>query len=412
MKKCIYIILIFTFLQSCVEPFEAETQQFENALVIDARLTDEEKQHVVLLSRARPFEEGDFSAEQNAMVKITDNKGNIYEFNEVELGRYVSESTFSAQQNRSYQLSILTSDLRSYSSESVTTPESEEIENLYVERETNDIGEQGVSVYLDNTSVSIKYFRFEYEETYKIIAPNYEPFEFEVLYYVACDPSRFYEVGLKPIVDERRVCFASQKSVEIMQASTAQLSNNELSRFQIRFIDRENYIMSHRYSILIRQYAHNVDAHSYYEDLNNFSSSESVFSEIQSGFLAGNITSENTDENVLGYFEVASVDEQRLYFNYDDLFPDEPLPPYAFNCSNVGNPPIVSLGYHCHGPFECDGDCQSPLIEAVRAETIVFHSENENPTAEVPGPYFTLPSPCGDCTKLGSNAVPDFWTED
>lgn len=397
----------------CVEPFAATTQEFENALVIDARLTDEEKQHVVLLSRARPFEEDDSAAEQNASVSITDDMGNSYAFSEIESGEYKSDAVFSAQQNRSYQLSIVTSDQQSYSSAMETTPEKVGIDNLYFEREVNDTGEEGVSIYLDNSSANAKYFRYEYEETYKIIAPNYDPFEFEVLYYVACDPQRWYEVGIKPRMEQKRVCYASQKSLEIMQASTNQLANNELSRFQVRFIDRENYIMSHRYSILVKQFTQNINAHSYFENLNNFSSSERVFTDIQPGFLAGNITSNtNDDTKVLGYFEVASVDEQRIYFNYEDLFADEPLPPYAIKCSNVGNPQLISRGYHCDGPFVCDGDCDSPLIEAILAEIVVFASENEGYPEDFSGaPYLTLPSPCGDCTKLGSNIVPDFWEE-
>lgn len=411
MKKYCYIILSFIWIQSCVEPFEAETQVFENTLVVDARLTDEEKQHVVLLSRARPFEEDNSSAEQNASVSIADDIGNTYVFSEIEPGAYKSDAIFGAAQNRSYQVSIVTSDQQSFSSAMETTPEKADIDNLHFEREINDAGEEGVSVYLDNSSANAKYFRYEYEETYKIIAPNYDPFEFEVVYYVACDPHRWYEVDIKPRTEQKKICYASQKSLEIMQASTNQLSNNELSRFQVRFIDRENYIMSHRYSILVKQFTQNLDAHSYFETLNNFSSSESVFTDIQPGLLTGNITSDtNDDAKVLGYFEVTSVDEQRVYFNYEDLFPDESLPPYAINCNNVGNPQIINRGYHCAGPFVCDGDCESPLIEAILAETVVFQSENEE--AFAPGPYFTLPSPCGDCTKLGSNIVPDFWEED
>ncbi|KAG1648089.1 hypothetical protein GQR58_030102 [Nymphon striatum] len=300
---------------------------------------------------------------------MTDDAGNTYAFSENEPGEYVSESVFSAQQNISYQLTVETSDQQTYSSESIRTPEVAQIENLYVEREMNDQGVRG-----------------------------------------ACDPDRWYEVGIKPRTEQKKVCFASKKSLEIMQASTNQLSSNELSRFQVRFIDRENYIMSHRYSILVKQFTQNLEAHSYFENLNKFSSSESVFTDIQPGFLAGNITSDiNSDTKVLGYFEVTSVDEQRVYFNYEDLFPGESLPPYAIKCTNVGNPQLINRGYHCDGPFVCDGDCDSPLIEAILAEIIVFAAENENYPEDFSGaPYLTLPSPCGDCTKLGTSCVEPF----
>lgn len=414
MKKCIYVLLIFTCLHGCVEPFEAGTETFENALVIAAFLTDEEKKHEIMLSRARPFEQDSSSVERNANVFVSDDTGVVYNFEEIEPGRYISQESFAAQSNKSYQLAIATQDGRSYVSESVNTPEKVGVGNLYAERGMNDFGEEGVKILLDNNSSGDepKYFKYEYEETYKIIAPNWDPFEFEIIYYVACAPDRrSYEVGIKPRTEEQRVCFATRKSQEILQTSTAQLSSNVISGLQIRFIERENYIMSHRYSILVKQYAQTQDAHSYFENLSNFSSTESVFSDIQPGFLKGNISSkDNTDEKVLGYFEVASVTKRRVYFNYEDLFPGEPLPPYAINCNTAGNPPLIKRGYHCAGDFVCDGDCESPLIEAILAGIVVYRSENESPTIDN-GPYFTLPSPCGDCTKLGSNIVPDFWVE-
>lgn len=402
-------------LSACIEPFTPETQTFENALVIEALLTNEEKQHTVRLSRTYTFEEDEPVFERNAQVQISDDMGNRYQFNEVGPGIYRSSQSFSAVPGQSYELEITTADGASYQSSSVTAPENVLIQDLKTVREINDLGEEGVSIRLDNSSTALQpsYFRYEYEETYKIIAPNYDPFEFEVLYYVACDPARSYEVGLKQIVEEKKVCFGSRNSIGFAQASTVSLTNNELSNFLIRFVNKEDYIMSHRYSILVKQYSQTQDAYSYYENLNKFSTTESIFSDIQPGFLFGNISSNSDlEEKVLGYFEVASVDERRVYFNYSDLFPGETLPPYAVNCETPGNPQLTTAGYHCADAFVCDGACESPLIEAILGGSIVFQSENENITIETPGPYFTLPSPCGDCTKLGSNIVPEFWIDE
>ena len=97
-----------------------------------------------------------------------------------------------------------------------------------------------------------------------------------------------------------------------------------------------------------------------------------------------------------------------MYFNYEDLFPDEPLPPYAVDCGFMGNPQLYTAGYHCDGFRSCDGACESPLIEGILAGLITFAQENEEDFNQ---PYFTWPSPCGDCTKIGSNVVPEFWIE-
>lgn len=403
------------FFESCVEPFEADTETFENALVIAAFLSDEEKKHEVLLSRARPFEQDSSSVERNANVVVSDDTGIVYNFEEIEPGMYVSQVAFAAKSNRSYQLVIDTQDGRSYVSETVNMPEKVGVGDLYAERGMNDFGEEGVKILLDNDSSGDepKYFKYEYEETYKIIAPNWDPFEFEIIDYVACDSNyNFYEVGIKQRLEEQRICYGSANSSELVQTTTANLKANEVENLNIRFIGRDNYIMSHRYSILVKQFAQTQEAYFYYEQLGNFSTSKNIFSQIQPGFLFGNIKSEtDEEEKVLGYFEVASVNEKRVYFNYTDLFPDEELPPFPVNCETLSAPQLIASGYHCDGMGNCDGDCESPLIEGILADIHVFAAVNEDQIKVSEGPYLTLPSPCGDCTKLGSNIVPDFWKE-
>ena len=59
----------------------------------------------------------------------------------------------------------------------------------------------------------------------------------------------------------------------------------------VRFINRNNYIISHRYSILVRQFVQSNEAFTFYETLNDLSRNESLFSETQPGFLAGNVSS-------------------------------------------------------------------------------------------------------------------------
>lgn len=401
-------------LWGCVEAFNASTTDFENALVIDAILTTELKRHSVTLFRTYTFEAEGPEAERGAEVFITDDRGDTYNFVETEPGIYESMTSFSAIPGTAYTLAIETIDGNSYRSNSVTAPNEIPISDISFERLVNDKGEEGVSVLLNNSSQTEQptYFRYEYEETYKIIAPNYDPFEFLVVDYTPCDSNPPYRVDIVPRQEQKRICFGYSASIAPIQASTIGLSENRIQNFNVRFLNRNNYIISHRYSILVKQFVQTQDAHSYYTRLGDFSSSDNVFSQTQPGFLEGNISSENGgDEKVLGYFEVASVDEERVYFNYQDLFPEEPLPPYAANCSFVGNPLLVGRGYHCAAGGVCDGACESPLIEAILAGLVVYRSVNENFTAETPGPYFTLPSPCGDCTKLGSNIVPEFWEE-
>ncbi len=408
-------IVLLLVVDSCVEPFQVETQGFAGVLVVDARITNEEKQHEVLLSRARPFEQDSITPERSAQVSIVNNSGTIYEFEESRPGSYISTIVFGGESGQEYQLLVTTSDGQSYASTSETMPENIAISDLTFKRETNDLGEDGLSVVLDNSSFENqpRYFRYDYEENYKIVAPNWDPFEFVIIDSVACTDGDAFEVGIKakkPL--QGLVCYGQKSSTDIILASTANLEGNTLSDFVVRFVKRENYILRHRYSILVNQYTQSVDAHSYYQSLLAFSVSESVFSETQPGFLLGNIESvTNSQQPVIGYFETATISSKRIYFNYEDLFPEAELPEYPFNCATLGNPRLIPRGYHCSNGSSgvCDGNCESPLIGQIQANLIVFAAEKD--PIDFGSPYLTLPRGCGDCTALGSEIKPDFWID-
>jgi len=171
----IYLLaMVALFCASCITPFDAETQNFESALVIDALLTDEMKQHTVKLSRTFRFEENEPIAERNAKVEIRSENGTSYPFSESNPGHYISQTAFSAVSGMNYILKIETVDGRTYESKSVLTPEKTPIADFYAERQTNDLGVEGVSIRLDNETNTSEptYFRYEYEETYKIVAPD------------------------------------------------------------------------------------------------------------------------------------------------------------------------------------------------------------------------------------------------
>lgn len=420
MKRGILLILCLIILgvtlDSCIEEFEAATQTFESALVVEGIVTDEEKQHRVSLSRAFRLDEEVPQKESGATVRVEDDQGNTYPFSEGESGIYSSNSVFAAQPGVKYELFITTGNGRSYRSKAVQTPDKVSIDGLSAVRESNDFEQEGVSILLDNGSTGgeSKYFRYEYEETYKIIAPRWTSIEFVIIDDEFCADGDGFEVGVTDKEREERVCYNTVRSVDVIQATTLGLDQNTVTRFPVRFLNRNNYIISHRYSILVRQFSQTRDAFDFLQNLDDFSSSENVFSNVQPGFIEGNIDSMDADEeNVLGYFEVASVSSQRLYFNYTDLFPDESLPPYAVSCDTDISPLLTSFGAHCDGP-RCDGNCRSPLIEAIRAGLIKFVDINVNefPHLLGQGPYIATTTPCGDCTVLGSNVVPEFWVEE
>ncbi|MEP3210230.1 MAG: DUF4249 domain-containing protein [Maribacter sp.] len=424
---------------NCIEPFDFEVRTAADVLVVEATITTADQRQTIYLSRAANLKDINVVAlpiynplipfvppsdlrdngETNATVKIVDDQENEFTFSEQEgnEGIYVSDISFGAMQDRSYQLQITTSNNESYESDFCSPIGSSMIQDIYAERIVNDFGEEGMAIYIDgsDTSNSSNYFRYTYEETYKIIAPNWTPLEFRILREKAelqADGSVLYPaVTTVPRTNSEQVCYQTSSSNDITLVSTNALESSIAERALVRFISRDNPIISHRYSILVKQYLQSIDSYSYYQNLRNFTKSESVFSEVQPGFLQGNIRASTETNMVIGYFEVASSAEKRLFFDYSDFFPGEELPPYffEFNCDRILSP--------CLGDPNLDGPkppppfgCPQSLVPRIKLGLVEYVGPNDNPL-ECEGPYYVTPTICGDCTILGSNIKPEFWVD-
>ncbi|MCL6265775.1 DUF4249 domain-containing protein [Flagellimonas myxillae] len=392
-KYRLFVAFIVVNLMGCIEPFEGEFVDFESALVIEATITNEVKNQQVILSRTYEFDADGPIAESGATVRLSAG-GNTFDFQHTGNGVYLSDQVFAAQSGVDYQLDITTRDGRGYSSNIVQMSAVTSLDEVRAERITSDFGEDGMGIFVDSfdPSGSSKNYRYEYVETYRVIAPTWTPTS------LAGDPEGGCNVIKVPNTTDEQVCYPTDFSNAIVLTSTEDLDEDRVNNFMVRFIPRNNYIISHRYSILVRQFVQSNEAFTFFETLNELSGSESLFSQTQPGFLEGNVFSkESEEERVLGFFDVASVDEKRLFFNYDDFYPGERLPPYVVDC-NPSAPPIVSMGGTC---------VLRPIIESGLG---VYVADNTPPGAGE-GPYFIATRVCGDCKELGTSELPEFWIE-
>ncbi|PWL38747.1 DUF4249 domain-containing protein [Flagellimonas aquimarina] len=389
-----FLVISMAFsLMGCIEAFDAEFVDFESALVIEATITNELKQQRIFLSRSYEFDAEGPLAESNATVSVSDGTGTTFSFEDTGNGVYVSSQAFAAEPGRDYELSITTQDGRSYGSETSQMTSETTIDEVIAERITNDDGEDGMAILVNSfdPSGNAKNYRYEYEETYRIIAPEWNPTS------LIGDPEGGCAMLKVPNTTDDEICYRTDFSNRIILTSTEDLEEDRVSNFMVRFISRDNYIISHRYSVLVRQLVQSNEAFTFFETLNELSGSESLFSQTQPGFLEGNVFSnDNRDERVLGFFDVSSVSERRIFFNYDDFYPGEDLPPYIESCRR-GSPPIAS-------PAGC---VLRPLIESGAG---VYAGDNGEPM-EGEGPFFVVSRVCGDCNVLGSPEVPNFWVE-
>ncbi|CAM3678767.1 DUF4249 domain-containing protein [Flavobacterium gelidilacus] len=407
MKKFVaYITLgLFTIFISCTEPYAIQNNTFEDVLVIEATVTNELKKQEIKITRTFQLEEKDPIFETNATVYITDDLGNQFNFEE-EDGKYISEFEFHAIPSRQYQLFVNTSNGKEYTStrEKLTT-ESNPI-SIAANLKTQ-FGVDGVEITVNSfdPTHSSNYYRFTYEETYKIVTP----------YWTTDQLNLYYNTMTYNVTDwitqksfDSSVCYNTEYSKEIIQENTSGISEDKITNKPIRFIPKNNSIIAYRYSILVKQYIQSLEAYTFYKKLNDLSSTNSTLSPVQTGYINGNI--KNTainSERVMGFFEVSNVSSKRIFFNYNDFFEGESEQNYPFECP-------TTLYYKFYSITNCEPDppekvthpyCEFgkyKLYKDYQYNSVIFYTFLE-------GYYYTTRPICGECNRLWSTEVPTFW---
>ena len=399
--KFLYIALlsILFFQIGCTEPYEIESVNYERVLVVESTITNEMKPQVVKLSRTSSLEDPQILIENNATVTVLGDNGEMYSFSQdSETGFYVSNQAFSAQPNVAYTLNIQTQDGQNYKSSTVMLPPTVEMDDVYVERiqdASDDKDGVQVLVNTEDETGNAKYFRYEYEETYKIVAPYPSPFNSEIIDYNPLTGT--YQVVLTPRQPEE-ICYTTELSTGINQTTTTELNENRVFRFPVKYMSKFDAKIQTRYSILVKQYVQSVEAYTFYKIVKELGSVESLLSQGQPGYVTGNMVSEaNPDEKVLGFFEASSMTEKRIYFNYEDVGLEKP--PYFVDCD------LLLLDYRDNSPLDGDPD-EREIIYVY----LTFYDYQVVNFAQ--GFLYTIAKPeCTECTTFSSNVRPDFWED-
>ncbi len=396
----LYKILFFTIfclsVSSCTEQYVFQTNTFESILVVQANITNELKKQEVKITRSFRLEADGPTFEKGANVYVTDSENNNYDFELEDFsGLYVSKNPFQAVPGRSYQLNITTKDGKSYSSTLQTLTSVSEI-NVEPKVETID-GIKGVQIVVtsNDPTANSKFYRFEYEETYKVVSPNWNPNKLVV------DPNgtgQYPSYLIVPRGKETRVCFTTKKSDDLILISTMGLSEDRIN-LPIRFIDMKSPILNERYSIIVRQYIQSLESYTYYKTLKTLSTSSSLLSQVQPGFNYGNLkNNDDPEEKVIGYFEVSSISSKRIFFNFRDVFVSDPYPPFYTDCK----PEELA---NCWPYKGCAGFYILALVQSPVPDKVFYGAVDDLSS------IVFVPAPCGDCTSISSNIKPAFWID-
>lgn len=396
---CFFLLGVVILTGGCTEPFKIEGNDLESFLVINATITDKMKKQEISLSRTFGFERNDsIDFEVGASVKVIENDAVEYPFIEISPGQYLSIQEFGATAGSEYQLSIQTQNGSFYSSSKVIAPKPTSIDQVSATRMINENGTEGVGVFLDafDPNGTSLYYRYEFEETFRYRAPFWIGTDITAV--IEDDDSVTLELIDRPINEQ--VCYGTRFSKEINVLNTTALTEDRVQDLLINFIPANDIKIGDRYSILVKQYVQTREANVFYKVLSDFSGSESVFSQIQPGSIIGNISSQNTpDENVIGYFDVSSIAEQRIFFDRDEFVGD--LPVFNPSCDNI---PIQQEAIE---PKEI---YLRRLAALVISDLYRLKEPPNGFDPECPTLVFARRI-CGDCTAVGKSNIPDFWID-
>ncbi len=394
--KAFWSLGLVLTLFSCVEEVNIDIENEISSLVVHAILTDEYKHQEISLSRTYAFNLREAPVEAAAKVKVITDDGSEFEFEELELGTYTSINAFKATKGTSYTLHITTRNGKTYRSEAKQLAGSVHIDEFHAKEDLNEDQEEGLSFKLSasNSNSTGNYYRIDFEETYKIIAPYWSAFDAIIF------AEGFHTVDVRAILreTEERVCYGTYKSTNINLVDTHNYQSDEIIEYPIQFLRKLDPKGMHRYSIEVKQYALDNETYAYYQALKEISdASSTVFTQSQPGLINSNIYSEsNTDEIVLGYFEVSGVDTKRIFVDYRDFYPEGNRPPYFYACPTS----IPSISGR---------QGERPLLEAIKSDALIYFSSTLPGEA---GPFVMVLPYCGDCTRTGSNIKPEFWIDE
>jgi hypothetical protein len=299
-----------------------------------------------------------------------------------------------------YRLSIKTANNKQYLSDYIPVLNSPPIDSVSFDTRGTVFG-TGLNVFVSahDPSNKVKYYRWEYQETWVFHA------NFASLFKSNGDTV----LGRDLLNDNITDCWQSDSSSTIVLGSSAKLSQNVIFNNPIISIPSTSEKISSQYSILVRQYAVTPEAYIFYSNLKkNTEQLGSIFDALPTE-NEGNIHCiTDPSEPVVGYLSVGSTVSQRIFVDRHQL-PDWKTIPFYSDCVLAfGDAPC------CYYVF--------PPGPPNQVAAYINYNTNNNPDPLIPVDaigrpgqppigYTAAERKCVDCTLRGSNKRPSFWKD-
>ncbi len=297
------VILIITLILNfaCSEKYFPKINSSGGMLVVDGKITNTPGPYEVNLFRTVEIESNDsLINESNATVFIHCDDGNSVPLYESAPGKYQTiDQNFIGQIGKSYWVEINTSDGNNYESISEEIKSPFEITTIYGEQNeviiNIDETLNAVSLYFDliNEDNNSNYYLWNYNASWEWHTISKIPKSKDPAY--ICYP------------------YESSNNVNIYDASI--LSKKNIKHLPLSTITEKHVNLLYEYYISVNAYSISEKCYVFWDNIKKVSEANGNLFDIIPANVQGNIECCNSDDEVLGYFQVSSYAQKGGTFN-------------------------------------------------------------------------------------------------
>ena len=353
-------------------------------LTVNGILFNDDSLKTIILSRSQDAWQADslYEMVNDAQVTIIDDRDNKVTFHQSESGVY--QSLFNPQHERTYQLHIIDDFGTEYLSEQVKMDMTPKVDSVYwkLNNYLDSKGDyyEGIDIMIatqDNLN-KYSYYKWDWTETWEIRTPFVTGYEY---------------IGDRIIPVTNKIpdfCWVENTTDDIIIGSTESLSQNQITNKVIHVIPFSVNKLHIRYSIQIRQYALDKNAYMFWNNLRNTNETSGSLFDRQPSEIKSNIRNmSNSQEPVMGYFDIYDVKRKRIFIDRDEFPIDRSISSGYFHCETLSISPseiedYVNNGYN--------------IIEPERFGRWIIG-------------WFVAKKDCSDCRTQGTEIKPAFWEE-
>ena len=297
----------------CIENYSPGEDELNiGTMVVTAHLTDKPGIQTVQLSRSVSISNSNFDPLSACYVEVKRADGEYRIFGETDPGYYSQDLDASfLKSGGEYQLIIVNSEGKRYESEYETLHPAAEIYDLYYELEDiptaeAEITDHGIRFFVDFEieKDSGRYLRWELEETFEILNPDY--------------PTRMYGVDRMwyDITSEQKrlKCWINNDITEIYTLDLKNFAAESYRKYPLTFVSGSTWKLHRTYSLLLIQYSLSKNAFWYWSELAKNVQSKGGLFDTQPALTPSNVCNVGDEnESVLGYFSISGISEKRIF---------------------------------------------------------------------------------------------------